>query len=127
VKRFYFAFSSSNSHRALNLLKRGFQHVEMITELDDGHTVMHLNPLWGRVDMGITSEHSLSAVLQELQRLGRTIVMYRCEDPDPRAKIKRGPVMTCAAYLAYTIGLPFGGVTPYQLYKTIMAQGGQEL
>lgn len=124
--RYYFFFSNSRTHWISRVFKPGFQHVEMVTELENGQ-VMHLNPRWGRVDLGLTMDHSLAAVIAELKRLGHRCVMYRCPEPDPRARIARGPIITCATYLAYTIGLPFRGVTPYQLYKTLKSRGGEDV
>jgi hypothetical protein len=124
--RYYFFFSNSQTHPISRLFKNGYQHVEMLTELENGQ-VMHLNPRWGRVDLGLTNEHTLAQVIHRLRALGHTAVMYRCPEPDPRAKISRGWAITCATYLAYTIGLPFRGVTPYQLYKTLKSRGGEDL
>lgn len=124
--RYYFSFSNSSTSWISRLFKRGFQHVEVITELDGG-MVMHINPRWGRVDHGLTNEIPLHQIIAELKRLGHNVVMYRCHEPDPRARIPRGLLVTCATYLAYTIGLPFKGVTPYQLYKTLKSRGGEDV
>lgn len=124
--RYYFFFSNATTHPISRLFKRGYQHVEMVTELDGG-MVMHINPRWGRVDTGLTNEIPLHTIIGELKNLGRTVVMYRCEEPDPRARISRGLPITCATYLAYTIGLPFKGATPYQLYKALKSRGGEDV
>lgn len=124
--RYYFFFRSTEHSIIKRLFRSGYHHVELLTELDNGQ-VMHLNPRWGRVDLGLTQDHSLASVIAELKRLGHTAVMYRCPEPDPQAKIARGWAITCAAYLAYTIGVPFRGVTPYQLYKTLKSRGGEDV
>ncbi len=126
MRRYYFFFSNSRTHWISRVFKPGFQHVEMVTELDNGQ-VMHLNPRWGRVDLGLTTDYTLAQVIRKLQDMGHTAVIYRCPEPDPQTKISRGWAITCATYLAYTIGLPFAGVTPYQLFKKLLAQGGEKL
>lgn len=122
--RYYFSFSNSTTHPISRLFKRGFQHVEMVTELDNGQ-VMHINPRWGAVEYGLTNEIPLHKIIARLKELEHTVVIFRCPAPDPRAMIVRGPIMTCASYLAYTIGLSFPGLTPYHLYKTLIARGGE--
>lgn len=124
--RYYFFFRSSETLAIARLLRPGFHHVELITELDNGQ-IMHINPRWGRVDHGLTNDFKLHEIITKMKQLGFTAVMYRCPEPDPRAKIARGFVITCAAYLAYTVGVPFRGVTPYQLYKTLKSRGGEDV
>ena len=124
--RYYFFFSNSRTHPISRLFRDGYQHVEMVTELDNGQ-IMHINPRWGRVDYGLTQEYTLAQVIAMQKQLGRTAVMYRCPEPDPRARIARGWAITCATYLAYSIGVPFSGVTPYQLYKTLKSRGGEDV
>lgn len=124
MRRYYFFFSNAPTFAPFKLLKSGFRHVEMITELDNG-MVFHINPLWGCTDHGLTNEIPLHAVISMLKKQGHTVVMYRQKAPDQRKMIARGPVMTCASYLAYTIGLPFAGVTPHQLYRCLIKRGGE--
>lgn len=126
MARYYFSFSNTTRHPIARLLKDGFQHVEMITDLE-GDLIMHVNPRWGRVNYGLTNEIPLPQVLKMFTDLGHTVVFFPCDLPDPCAKIFRGPVITCATYLAYTIGISFFGVTPYQLYKTLLSRGGEVL
>lgn len=124
--RYYFFFSNSQTHPISKFFRPGFQHVELVTELENGQ-VMHINPRWGRVDYGLTQDHTLAQVIARLKELGYTAVMYRCQEPDPRRPILRGWAITCASYLAYSIGLSFHGVTPYQLYKTLKSRGGEDV
>jgi hypothetical protein len=125
MQRFYFFFSNSQTSWISRLFKRGYQHVELVGEIGD--FVFHTNPRWGRVDYAITNTYTLASVIEQLKARGHTVVMYRCEIPDPQARIMRGPLITCATYLAYTIGLSFRGVTPHQLYKTLKARGGVDV
>lgn len=125
MHRYYFFFSNSRTSWISRLFKRGYQHVELVGEIGD--FVFHTNPRWGRVDYAITNDFTLASVIEQLTDRGHTAVMYRCETPDPEARIMRGPIITCATYLAYTVGIPFGGVTPHQLYKTLKARGGVDL
>lgn len=124
--RYYFFFSDNRASLVWRCLRPGFRHVEMITDLDNGQ-IMHINPRLGRVDYGLTNEHTLAEVIEQLKALGRTVVMYCCNAPDAGASIPRGWLMTCASYLAYSIGLPFRGATPYQLYVTLKARGGVDV
>ena len=122
MQRFYFFFSNSRTAWISRLFRPGYQHVELVGEIGD--IIFRLNPRWGRVDYEITSTYTLASVIQQLKDQGHTVVMYSCEIPDPQKRIARGPLITCASYLAYTIGLSFAGITPYQLYKTLKARGG---
>lgn len=121
--RYYFSFSNSSTHWISCLFKRGFQHVEMLTDLDNG-MVMHINPRWGRVDYGLTNEIPLHEMIAKLKDLGHTIVIFCCDEPSPTRMIGRGWCLTCASYLAYSVGISFNGVTPYQFYKTLIKRGG---
>lgn len=122
MQRYYFFFSNSRTSWFSRIFKDGFQHVEMVCEM--GPNLMHLNPRWGRVDIGITSEYTLAEVIAKFKDMDHTIVMLRSPAPDPQARIMRGPAITCATYLAYTFGISFAGATPYQFYKTLKARGG---
>lgn len=125
--RTYFFFSDTTNHPIISrILKKGYQHVEVVTEIDG--FVMHINPRWGRVDVGLTNEKELADIIKRLKEMGRTCVYYKFNDlPDPKRKIMRGWAITCATYLAYTLGIPFFGVTPYQFYKHLKSRGGEDL
>ena len=127
IQRYYFFFSNSHTHPISKIFRDGYQHVELITDLESG-LIVHLNPRWGRVDLGLTNEIPLPDLIKKQKELGRTVVLWRqIGAPDPAVFIARGPIMTCASYLAYTIGLPFWGVTPWQLYRKLMRDGGIEV
>jgi len=120
-QRWYFAFSSQCQLGIAKLCHPRFRHVQLFAELDNGW-IMQVDPLRGFVMHGYTNEWKLHEVITRLKDLGQTVVMIR-HTPDIRRTIPRGWAITCASYCAYTIGLPFWGVTPYQLYRKLLKQG----
>jgi hypothetical protein len=125
-RRCCFFFCSSTTLMLSRVFKDGFQHVEMLTEFKDG-TVVRFDPRWGRVDLKIKSDITFDEAVEQLRERPGTRVIFEKPSQNPKRIIRRGWAITCASYLAYTIGLPFGGVTPYQLYKHLLKKGAVAL
>lgn len=87
--------------------------------------VLGIDPLLGVVNHVLT-DADLAEILAEHKQAGRTIVHFR-HYPESSRFIVRAPLITCASYLAYTIGIPFFGVTAWQFYRKLMALGGEEI
>ena len=118
----WFVFTDRNVHHPVaKLCKKGFQHVNVLTEWA-GITFM-VEPLGTCVEHTFTAEHKLPVVIRKFRDLGYTVVFIRWA----ATKVRLNPFMTCATYCAYTAGIPFYGVTPYQLYRKLLKLGGEDL
>lgn len=105
------------------ILRPGHQHVFAIVRMKN--LVLGIDPLLGVVNH-VLSDADLAEILAGHKMNGCTVVHYR-HYPESQKFIMRGPVMTCASYIAYTIGISFFGVTAWQLYKKIIKLGGEKI
>jgi hypothetical protein len=105
------------------LLRPGHQHVFAVCRM--GNLVLAVDPLLGAVNH-ILTEADLAEILAEQKALGATVLHFR-HLPQSERFIWRGPVMTCASYVAYTIGISFFGVTAWQLYKRLIKLGAEKI
>lgn len=121
VKDFWFLFSGTAVHPITRLCRAGFKHVAVLTDLE-GIPFM-LDPLQHGVNISFNADYPLPHHLSVFKAKGYRIVHITVE---PRSR-RQNLILTCASYLAYTCGIPFWGLTPYQLYKTLINQGGTEL
>jgi hypothetical protein len=105
------------------VLRPGKQHVFAVTRMHN--LTLAIDPLLGAVNH-ILTDADLAEILAEHKQAGHTVVHFR-HAPESRRFVWRGPVITCASYVAYTIGIGFFGVTAWQLYRKLMAMGGEEI
>ena len=119
----WFVFKDVEQPLLSRLLKPGYQHVFALTRM---HNLVLVNePLMGAVNLMIT-DANLADILAEHKMLGHHVVHFR-HPPNPAKFKMRGPILTCASYLAYTVGIPFYGFTAWHLYKKLIKQGGDLL
>lgn len=124
-RRWYFAFSDQTTNPIARICKRGFRHVLAVTELPNG-TVMLIDPLASHVNVEYSSDVTLYDTLQRLQQAGFVVVFFLWTPPIGKT-VRRSWGITCASVLAYMAGIPFSGVTPYQLFKRLIALRGSTL
>lgn len=101
----------------------GFGHCLMFTRMHN--LTMMIEPHLGVVNHVLT-DANIAELLAEQKAAGNTVVFFR-HAPQPMKMLVRTPMITCASYLAYTMGLPFFGVTPHQLYKKLIKRGGETI
>ena len=93
--------------------------------------VLVLSPIVHRVENGIRPMRASELVEAALAE-GHKVLVYtkptRRYDPHTDVRVGRGWIITCASYLAYTLGIPFSWkCTPYQLFKAALKAGAEEL
>jgi len=86
---------------------------------------MMIEPHLGVVNHVLT-DAALAELLAEQKIAGNIVVHFR-HAPKAHKFLIRTPMITCAGYIAYTLGLSFFGFTPFQLYKKIIRMGGEEI
>lgn len=118
----WFVFKDVDNRWWGRFLKPGYQHVFAVTWMND--LSMVVEPLMGACNIMLTDVR-VADMLATYIDLGYRVVYIR-HDPQPEKFKMRGPLLTCASYLAYTIGIKFYGVTAYQLYKKLIRMGGEE-
>lgn len=111
-------------------LTPGFGHVYGFRQPKSG-ILIALNPLVHRVENAIVPRRA-SEVIDEALAQGHRVLVYerhtRVYNAQLDVRVGRGWLITCASYLAYTLGIPFGWrCTPYQLYRAALKAGAQEL
>lgn len=119
----WFVFKDMERPLLSRLLKREYQHVFALTRMKN--LVLVNEPLMGAVNLMIT-DAPLAEILAEHKLQGHHVVHFR-HPPKPEIFKMRGPALTCASYLAYTVGIPFYGLTAYQLYKKLIKLGGEKI
>lgn len=122
-RRWYFVFTDDNTTPFRWLLRRRFRHCYAFTELADGLCFI-IDPLMQHVvhEMHDRKLHELVAFAK---LSGGRVVMARLA-PQHRI-LPRSILITCASYLAYTVGLPFFGITPYHLFTALIKHGAEEV
>lgn len=105
------------------ILKTGFGHCLVFTRMHN--ITMMIEPHLGVVNHVLT-DADLSELLAEQKIAGNTVVHFRHE-ANAKSFVFRPPLVNCASYIAYTMGISFFGITPYQLYKKIIRMGGEEI
>ena len=103
--------------------RKGFGHCYAYTHMMN--LVIGVDPMKGTVNHMIT-DSPFADMLVAQKEMGYRIVHYRGEN-NPHKWIVRAPFLNCASYLAYTMGISFFGITPYQLYKKLIRMGGEEI
>lgn len=121
MKDFWFVFSGEARHPLTRFCRAGFKHVGVLTDLE-GIPFM-VDPLQHGVNISFNADHGVPHHIARFKQQGFRIVHITVT---PRSR-RQNLFLTCASYLAYTCGIPFWGLTPYQLYKTLIKQGGTEL
>lgn len=108
------------------LTRPGFRHCYCFTQMTPGQVLL-IDPLVDRAEHVLTIALPADLVFAALGQ-GQTVVVVR--EP-PRAYdarlFGRGLLKTCAGFVGYTVGMGAEHVTPYQLYKALIARGGREL
>lgn len=126
--RWWVGFSddrASGFHHWWDIFTRpGFRHCYAFAELAPG-VLLVVNPLIHCVHIQSIASRPWRWIERE-QDEGGLIVTIEV-DPDPCKPPRRGPVMTCASLVAYTMGLDTRAVTPYGLFRSILASGGEIL
>ena len=110
--------------------KPGFSHCYAFRQPQSG-ILIALNPLVHRVENAIVLERASDRITRELAA-GHRVLVYerytRVYDPARDRRVGRGLFITCASYIAYTIGVPFSWrSTPWQLWKAALKAGATEL
>lgn len=98
-------------------------HCFALTQMNN--VVLMIEPLMGTVNHVITDD-VLSDILARFKLEGYRVVHFR-HTPEPKILKIRTPMITCASYIAYTIGISFFGVTAKQLYRKLLRMGGEEI
>jgi len=117
----WFVFKDLDKPILRRVLKKGYQHVFAVTRMND--LVLGLDPMMGQAVVMLTDTEIVD-LLVEYKKQGFKIVHLR-KITDAHKFTIRAPFVTCASYLAYTTGIPFVGITPWQLYKKLMRIGGE--
>lgn len=103
-----------------------FRHCFAMTELTPGQ-VLVIDPLAAGVNVALIGQRP-DTILKECLDTGfRVLVAKRPRSHHTPALISRGLTVTCASYLAYTLGLDGRPLTPQQLYRLMMRTGAKEL
>lgn len=123
ARSWWIVFKNSESDHIGKVTKKGFGHCYAFTHMGD--LVFGFEPMMGAVNHIVTTS-KFSDMLAAQKLAGFKVVHLRWRANHKKFML-RPPLMTCSGYLAYTIGIPFFGVTPYQLYNKIMKLGGEEI
>lgn len=118
----WFVFCNAKIPLISRITKKGFQHVFAFTQL--GNVLLCVEPLLGAVNITVTDEKAKELIRACINDEGYTVVFFKYP-PDPQRLKMRSPFITCASFLAYTVGFPFFGFTAYQLYKALLKSGGE--
>lgn len=111
-------------------LTPGFGHVYGFRQPQSG-VLIALNPLVHRVENAIVLQRAYERIADELAA-GHRVLVYerhtRVYNAQQDVRVGRGWCITCASYVAYTLGIPFSWrCTPYQLYRAALRAGAEEL
>lgn len=121
--RWWFVFSESEKPIIKRFLKKDRSHVYAFCEM--GNICLMIEPHLGCVNHIVTECKALD-LIQAAKDEGYSVVckiMY----PVPHKFIHRGFSITCASYLAYTVGISSFVFTPHQLYKKLISCGADEI
>ncbi len=121
--RWWFVFSESNHPVLRRIFKRGCSHVAAFCQLSD--VVLAVDPLMGAVSITLTAQKP-TLFIDVAKANGCEVLCFQA-NPDTDKLCWRGPVLTCASYLSYTVGLPSLAITPFQLYKKLIACGAVKI
>lgn len=121
--KWYFVFKSAENSLTRKLTPEGFGHVFAVTQLEN--ICVMIEPLLGAVNH-LLVQRNIDDLLEVFAERGYTVIGIVMET-EPNKFRMRGPIMTCASYLAYTVGLDFWGFTPMQLYRKLMKKGGMKI
>ena len=117
----WFVFCDARSPVLRLFCKKGHGHVFAFTEMQG--VLICVEPLLGAVNISVTPEKAKD-LITACKSAGYNVIFFRHPPQGDKLKL-RSPIITCASYLAYTVGFPFLGVTPYQLYKKLMRRGAE--
>lgn len=111
-------------------LSPGFGHVYAFRMPKNGICIA-LNPLIHRVENAIVMERASEWIERALAE-GHKVLVFERHTQVYRShidvRVGRGWFITCASYLAYTLGIDFSWrCTPRQLWKAALKAGAQEL
>lgn len=121
--RWWFVFDNSQSDLLRRMLKPKFSHVYAFCQL--GNICLVIEPLFGAVNHVVVQSEA-KELIDAAKREGKIVVCQTFNAKTERL-IFRSPIVTCSSYLAYTVGLGGLYVTPYQLYKKLMACGAERI
>lgn len=106
------------------MTRPGFRHCFAFRALAS-EVILLVNPLLHRVDTRSFWMRPDVMIAQE-QAAGARIVTIELQ-PTKADPPRRGPILTCASVCAYSMGMDTRAITPYGLYRAILAHGGREL
>lgn len=128
-RRFWVVFHDGQavSYWRYKWLRSGFKHCFIMTELGQTARVVSLmNPLWN----GIWLDHEDGEMPNVLSKLAKSAERFRVVDitvPYPDRLVWPGPYY-CVPFVKTLLGISDARVwTPYQLYRKLIAMGGQEV
>lgn len=122
-RSWWIVFRDAEDPLIKRITRKGFGHCYAFTHMNN--IVMGIDPMEGTVNHLITDSPFADMLAAQKER-GYTVVHFRWPS-DPHRWVWRSPVLNCSSYLAYTIGISFFGVSPYQFYKKLMKLGGEEV
>lgn len=115
--RWWFVFLDSDHPVIRRALEPGFSHVLAFCEM--GNVCLVVEPMLGCVNHIIT-EAPAKELIKEAKEKGATVVCY-ASNPTPNKFLMRPPWISCASFLAYTVGFKCYSLTPYQLYRKLLS------
>ena len=117
----WFVFETSQHPLISRFLKKKYSHVWAFCSL--GNVVLIVEPLMGVVNITVM-EAMPSHFIEQEKKDGNEVIVYAAKHNSQKF-IRRGWFISCASYLAYTVGLPSFCVTPWQLRKKLLTCGGE--
>ena len=123
TRAWWVVFRPAKSRILRALTKTGFGHCYVFTRMND--VVLGIDPMMGTVNHIITNSNFADMLAAQKECGYRVVVIHH--QAEPESFRMRPPLMTCASYIAYTIGIGFFGTTPYGLYKKLMKMGAEEI
>lgn len=111
--------------RWFTMHRPGFGHCFAFADVPGSELNLIVNPQMGRVEY-LVLEGPPSDLVQYWRAPGNTLVTIS-RPPLSDRYVSRSIGLTCASVLAYTIGVPFGGLTPWQLYRRLLKMGAEEI
>lgn len=122
-KSWWFVFRDGEDPLLSRMLRSGFRHAFVITKMNN--ITLAIDPLKGAAEITLMETPTENILVYCRNRNWRVVhIMVRAT---PEKFVLKLPIISCAMYLAYTVGLRFYGVTPWQLYKKLIKMGGDEL
>lgn len=123
-REWVFVFTNRNDTILSRFLKNGFKHVFAMTAIDKT-TTLCIEPLRAGVEH-IFHNRDVEQIIDVCCQSEFTVLRANIKIDNDKI-VPRGVFVTCATYLAYTVGLPFFLFSPYHLYKALLKHGAREI